>query len=604
MSIKSIKIFLLLVFSWTLVALSTFSEANDNNLLTLYDNFTREYLSNHPEECAGLGLTSYKGTLLNLTMLDDASDQALAEEYSRIKKYLKHLELIDIDTLSPNRKVDYQVLKTYFENMIEQEPYRYHQYFINHMFGIHNSYITLMTEYHPLENELNARDYITRLKRFPQKIEQLISTIKIQQEHGITTPRFIIDNTIAAMKKIVEIDPVDNILSMRFRAKVQKINTSDSIRQALNQEVTVTVSKLVYPALHSFIGFLEEIKIDAPDAAGVWQLPEGKKYYQTCLHYHTTLDLKPNQVHHLGLDEVKRIQKEIMKKVKQQGIAVSGSNSFRDVMKMYWNNLGQLQPDLLYYPDTEKGREQTIEGYITVIERIKSKLGSVFSVLPTTPVTVRPVPKYKEQTAGTYYSPAPLDGSREGIFFANMGYRHFKPGMETLTFHETIPGHHLQIALQRESQDIPILRHILWFTSHGEGWALYAEKLAIEQQWYSDINAEISYLQSELFRAVRLVVDTGIHAKRWTRKQAYDYMLEGLGWASYGEIDRYSVWPGQACAYKIGELKILELRKFAEQKLNKKFNLKDFHTAILKHGSVPLEILEENVRKYIDEKKE
>jgi uncharacterized protein (DUF885 family) len=227
----------------------------------------------------------------------------------------------------------------------------------------------------------------------------------------------------------------------------------------------------------------------------------------------------------------------------------------------------------------------------------------MFSTLPKAIVRVERVPEFKEATAGTYYQQPRLDGSGGGIFYANLGYRHSKPGMKALTYHEAIPGHHLQIALEQESGDARLFKSLFFFTGYVEGWALYAERLALENGFYTDIHSRIGYLRSELFRAVRLVLDTGIHWKRWSRDQAAAYMQEHCLWSAEGELDRYIVWPGQACAYKIGELTIIRLREAARTELGKDFDIREFHHEILRYGSMPLDQLEELVEDYIDSKK-
>jgi uncharacterized protein (DUF885 family) len=230
---------------------------------------------------------------------------------------------------------------------------------------------------------------------------------------------------------------------------------------------------------------------------------------------------------------------------------------------------------------------------------MSTHLPEMFSVIPQTPVQVKPVPEFKEATMGTYYQPPKLGESNPGVFYANLSYQHFKPGMQTLAYHEAIPGHHFQFAIAREAEDARLYQALFFFTGYAEGWALYAEKLAKEYGFYEDPHSIIGYLRSELFRAARLVLDTGIHSKKWTREKALQYMLENIGWSWPGEIDRYIIWPGQACAYKIGELKMLELRKKAQERLGDDFNIKEFHCIVLEHGSVPLEVLEGLVDDYI-----
>jgi uncharacterized protein (DUF885 family) len=252
-----------------------------------------------------------------------------------------------------------------------------------------------------------------------------------------------------------------------------------------------------------------------------------------------------------------------------------------------------------FFRATEEGRIQTLLAYQTIIDSMQNRLPLMFSRIPRTKVHVMRVPDYKEQTVGTYYQPPKLDGSEEGIFYANLSYQHRKSDMKALAYHEAVPGHHLQIALEQEQSEARIFKTLFFFTGYVEGWALYAEKLAEEKGFYDNTHSLIGYLRSELFRALRLVIDTGIHHKRWTREQAYTYLLDNLGWSDYSQIDRYIVWPGQACAYKVGELKILQLREHAKEILGDRFDIKEFHEAVLHYGSVPLDVLEQLVNDYI-----
>jgi uncharacterized protein (DUF885 family) len=280
-------------------------------------------------------------------------------------------------------------------------------------------------------------------------------------------------------------------------------------------------------------------------------------------------------------------------------LGISGSDEFSDLIAEYRTMTGDLNDARFYYSSTEEGKRQTIRAYQAIIDTIGSQLTTIFSLIPKTPVHVERVPEFKEATAGTFYQPPKLDGSSDGIFYANLSYQHFKPGMKALAYHEAIPGHHFQIALEQESPDARLFKALFFFTGYAEGWALYAENLAKEYGYYDDIHSLIGYLSSELVRAIRLVVDTGIHWKKWTREEAYWYIVDNYGRAWYSQIDRYIIWPGQACAYKIGELKIVQLREKAQQALGERFDIKDFHSAILQHGSVPLEILEQLVDDYI-----
>jgi uncharacterized protein (DUF885 family) len=329
---------------------------------------------------------------------------------------------------------------------------------------------------------------------------------------------------------------------------------------------------------------------------GVWRLPDGDAYYAYALRHHTTTDLTPEEVHQLGLKEVARIQSEMRKLFAGQGIA--HNESFGEMQRAYWASL-QNKPEL-GYPDTPESRKQVLADYLHIIEEAQKNIKDVFDVTPKTPIKVEAVPQYQQNSSpGAYYQPPALDGSRPGIFYVNLANLPSKTGMQTLAYHEGVPGHHFQLAVQRETQGIPTFQKALGFTAHLEGWALYTEKLARELGFYKDAYTKLGNLWSELFRASRLVLDTGIHYKRWTRDQAQSYANDNVGTRLVGEIDRYIAWPGQAASYKIGELKILELREKMKKALGDKFTLKAFHNLILLNGSMPLAVLEKIVEQHI-----
>jgi uncharacterized protein (DUF885 family) len=264
--------------------------------------------------------------------------------------------------------------------------------------------------------------------------------------------------------------------------------------------------------------------------AGVWKLPEGDDYYQYCLRSHTTTNMSPEEIHSLGLKEVARIKVELVQQFQKLGI--SGSSEFKILFAKYREITGDTEDERYFFPATEEGMIQTVLAYQAIIDTTTSQLPLLFSTIPKTKVHVTRVPDYKEQAIGTYYQPPKLDGSEQGIFYANLSYQHQKSGMKTLTYHEAIPGHHLQIALEQEQAGGRPFKSLFFFTGYVEGWALYAEKLAGEYGFYQDIHSFIGYLRSELFRAVRLVIDTGIHHKMWTRDLAYQYLYDNMGWST------------------------------------------------------------------------
>ena len=572
---------------------------NTNDIEQLFESYFREMIEINPEYATHLGLSDEMGISYAKDELTNVAEAALNYELNLIRKYRARLQAVEREKLSDSQRLAYSILLRQLNNQLEGEEFRHHSYIINHIFGVHNSLTTLMTEYHTIESIEDAQNYISRLEKYAVKFDQLLEGLRIREQKGIMPPRVIIEKTTSTMSDFISVDVKDNVLYTSFVTRFIKLeNIELTTKLKLYEQVKNNIEAYVYPSYQKFISHITKLQQKATDDAGVWSLHDGDRYYEYCLRTHTTTGLTAKEIHKIGLKEVKRIHKEMIKILKSIGVE---KTTFYNMVTKYRRSLWREGSEQFYYPNTRTGRAQVLKDYQTIIDEVEQKLPNYFSVIPKTTVKVKAVPKFKQNTMGAHYSPASLDGKREGVFYANLTNLPFKPGMQTLTYHEAIPGHHFQFTIQRESAEIRLFRHLSFFTAYVEGWALYAEKLAMENGWYKNAHSKLGYLNSELLRAVRLVVDTGIHYKRWTRDKAYNYMLKNLGWDSYNSIDRYIVWPGQACAYKIGELKILELRNQAQKALRKRFDIKDFHRVVLQHGSVPLDILERLVQEYIKE---
>ncbi|UCE07122.1 MAG: DUF885 domain-containing protein [bacterium] len=568
------------------------------NIEEIFTAFFREIIELNPEFASQLGVTEEMGVKYAKDGLTDVSEQAISHENNVYRKYQSILESYDPNLLTASQRLARDILMWHIEDQLAGEKFRYHQYIINPMFGVHNSLTTLMTEYHTIESIKDALDYISRLEKYTTKFDQLLKGLSIRKEKGIFPPKYIIETAEQEMSDFIAVDAKANVLYTAFRERFSQVENVDVFKRIeLNEKVESSIKNFVYPSYKKFIDHLKNLKAMATEDAGAWKLPDGEAYYQYCLRFHTTTSFSPDEIHKMGFKEVRRIQNQAKKILKSLGIAKK--EVFGAMMNEYWQKVGIEKGREFYYPNTERAKKQVLEDYQKIIDDLEAKLPDFFLLVPKTRVMVKPIPEFKASTMGAHYSPASMDGKRQGIFYVNLVNPPFKPGMKTLTYHEAIPGHHFQIAIQQESPENRLFRHLVYFTAYIEGWALYAEQLGMENGWFDDPYSKLGYLNSELFRAVRLVVDTGIHYKRWTRDQAYKYMVQNLGWGSYREIDRYVVWPGQACAYKIGELKLLEFRELAKKKLGKKFDIKEFHRAVLEHGSVPLDILERLVVEYI-----
>ena len=447
-----------------------------------------------------------------------------------------------------------------------------------------------------MNNLVNARNYLKRLRRFDVKFGQILDGVKLRESEGILPPRFVIQHVLDEMRSFIAMKPAQNILYTVYKDKLGKLKVSDKQRSALLKECEQTVKEIVYPTYQKLIDYHEHALKIATRDDGVWKLPDGDRYYAHMLRSNTTSDLTPQEVHSLGLKEVARIEKEMRGILKQ--LKYPTENISRLMLKFAAEKRFQ-------YPNTAAGRKQCLADYQKILDHVDQNLGDVFEIRPKAGVKVERIPEFREKTsAGAYYNIPSLDGRRPGVFYANLRDMREIPkwGMKTLAYHEAIPGHHFQLALAQELKGMPIFRKVIPFIAYVEGWALYAEKLTREYGFMDDPYSELGYLQSEIFRAVRLVVDTGIHYKHWTREKAIKYMSEHTGSNEkevVSEIERYIVMPGQACSYKVGELKIVSLREKAKKALGRKFDIKKFHNAVLQNGAMPLQILERVVDDYI-----
>jgi uncharacterized protein (DUF885 family) len=390
--------------------------------------------------------------------------------------------------------------------------------------------------------------------------------MRIRDEKNIYPPKFVVQRVIDQMQDFVDTPVKENILYTSLATRMEKGDLISAEQQAdLLQQAENEISSTVYPTYKMLIDYFVALKPKAGNNDGIWQLPQGDEVYKLAIRSSTTTDLTADEIHAIGLSEVDRIQAEVLTILASEGF---------DTSQGFTSAINELaSQDTFYYPDTDEGREQILVDYQTILDEVDAELGDAFLVRPKAGMKVKRVPEFKEKTSSfAYYQVPSLDGSRPGVFYANLYDIKARPkySMRTLAYHEGIPGHHFQIAIAMELEGLPIFRTLGGFTAYIEGWALYAEYLAWELGYQNDPYDNIGRLQAELFRAVRLVVDTGIHDKRWTREESIEYMLNNTGNAeSYviAEIERYIVNPGQALAYKIGMMKILEVREKAKQAL-------------------------------------
>ncbi|MBX7242462.1 MAG: DUF885 domain-containing protein, partial [Bacteroidia bacterium] len=442
--------------------------------------------------------------------------------------------------------------------------------------------------------------YLTRLASFDLKFTQTIAGMEKRRTMNIIPPKFVLEKVIAQMEGFVAIPVKEHPLYTSLKTKMNKSGITGKKQVSVLEKTEATLQNQVFPAYQKLITYCRELLPEATTDDGVWKFPNGKAFYAHILKTHTTSNLTPDEVHTMGLKEVEKLETEAKAVLERLGMKSKSVGEY----------LSDLAKDPRFlYPDTEEGRIACLAQYQALIDDIYKIIPTVFDVEPKSRVEVKRVPEFKEKTApGAYYEPPSLGGKRPGIFYANLRSLKEIPkwSMATLAYHEAVPGHHFQVAIQQNLKGLPIYRRVIPFTAYLEGWALYAEHLAVEMKAHKDDYSLLGYYQAQLFRAVRLVVDTGIHDKKWTREQAIQYMLEHTGMPEgdvIAEIERYIVDPGQACAYKTGQLKILELRQKARTEMGEKFSIKTFHRILLNNGAMPLEIMEKVIEDYIQEGK-
>ena len=554
----------------------------------------------NPETLTALGFLESMGVKGHNAHLDDVHPDRTDEFFADMKAFGDGLHQYDDEDLDEQQRLTKEIALYLTAFLEDAYAFRYHTYPANQMSGIQNAFPTFMDSSHRVETVEDGENYLSRMSELPRKFDQYLLGLRIREEKGIIPPRFVIERVLDEMRNYVATAPEDNILYTSLAAKMADAeDIRDEQATELLERVAASIEENVYPAYGTFINYFGELEARGGDEHGYWHLPDGEAAYRLALRFFTTTDYTADEIHRTGLSEVSRIQAEMMEIFRAEG--VDTSQGFTAAMDEY-----SSRPEF-YYEDSDAGREQILVDYEAMLDEFDEKLAEAFNIRPKAGIEVRRIPEFREKTApGAYYNQPSIDGTRPGRFYANLYDIEATPkfGMRTLAAHEGIPGHHFQIAIAMELEGMPFLRRFAPFTPYIEGWALYAERVAWELGLMPTNADNIGRLNAELFRAVRLVVDTGIHHKRWSREEAIQYMLDNTGMAESdvtSEIERYVVIPGQATAYKVGMMKILELRQKAMNRLGDRFDIRDFHDVVLKNGAVPLQILERLVDEYIDE---
>jgi uncharacterized protein (DUF885 family) len=536
---------------------------------------------------------------LHSTRLDDESPEHKLEIQQDMRDNLAMLERYDRKDLGREAQLSYDTLHYYLSNHVEGQRFYLHDFPVNQMHGLQSALPEFLADVHQVTTRGEAEDYIARLQKFPRKFEQLVRFLRAQEAAGILPPAFLVEKVLLQMHGFAGRPARENMLYTTFKAKLDAIPLADmneKVRAELLQGVAAAIRNSVYPAYAELIRHFVDLQGRVTRNDGAWSLPHGDEYYAWCVRHHTSTNLTPQRVHELGLADVERIG-GIMDRLLRQLGREEGSVGER---------MQRLLRDPQYrFPDTEAGRKAMLEEYRAIVREADRKLADAFSIHPKAAIEVRAAPAQSGATApSAYYIPGAMDGTRPGVFYANLRSMGDIPrfGMRSTVFHEVMPGHHFQVSIAQEMQGVPFFRRVMTFSAYQEGWGLYAERLASEMGLTPDPLDQLGRLRDEMMRAVRLVVDTGIHHKRWSREEAIAYMMEHTGMAEKEvtvEVERYFVAPGQALAYKVGMLTILGLREHARQELGEKFDLKAFHHEILSHGAMPMTVLERVVQDWI-----
>jgi len=529
----------------------------------------------------------------------DLSDAAFEAELALTRQHLALLEAIDVAALDNQTRLSYQLMHKQLQEMLEDARWRLYSYPVNQMFGVHSQVPALLINQHKIDSVDDAKAYIARLNAVPELFRQLQHLLTQSAEAGIIVPKFVFPHLYSASENLLQGAPFseqgDSTLLADFSSKVAALPLSEHEQKLLLDEARVALITSVGPAYRSLISFLQQLEQQAGTDDGVWRFPDGAAFYQNRLARMTTTDYSAEQIHQLGLKQVERIHGEMRQIMQQVGFAGDLAEFF-----VFMREAPQF-----YYPDTEEGRAAYLAEATAVIDHMRTRLDELFLVKPKAEMIVKAVEPFREQTAGkAFYQRPSMDGSRPGVYYANL-YRMSdmpKYQLEALAYHEGIPGHHMQLAIAQELEGIPKFRRFGGATAYIEGWGLYSELLPKEIGLYQDPYADFGRLAMELWRAARLVVDTGIHAKKWSREQAIQYLVNNTPnpeGDAVKAIERYIVMPGQATAYMVGMIKLLELRELAKSELGERFDIREFHNVVLKNGAVPLDVLEQLVKDYI-----
>lgn len=542
--------------------------------------------------------------------IDDFSIEAIDAALERSRANVAEMKSsFDYDKLTLEGKISYDIWVYQAEAAEASDKFRNNTYVFDQMQAIHSFFPQLLIAFHKVTDAEDMENYATRITESARALNQLTQLSRQVAQDGVRPPYFAFDSVIEESQKIITGKPFDDsdedsALWADAKAKIADLQSKDLIDADKAQELRVTIRtaliKDLKPAYTRLIKWQEQDRVNASETAqGVSALPDGINYYNERLANQTTTSLTADEIHEIGLSEVARLRGEME--------AIQAEFGFEGTLQEFFTFLRDTKDDeRLYYPDTDEGRQGYIDDATAAINKIKAVLPEYFGILPKADMVVKRVEAFREQPgAAQHYFPSTPDGSRPGVYYAHLSDMTAMPKreLEVIAYHEGLPGHHMQIAIQQELEAVPTFRTQAGFTAYSEGWGLYSEWLAKEMpDTYVDPLSDFGRLGSEIWRAIRLVVDTGLHSKGWTEDQAVEYFKENSAITeaqARSEVRRYLVLPGQATSYKVGMLKIQELRRKAEAELGDKFDIRGFHDTILGGGAMPLAILERRVDDWV-----
>lgn len=545
---------------------------------------------------------TYLGIKKDYDKWDEYTEENSLKELNFTKENLARIKTIDTSKLDAQTTISYKLFLQSLENDIADYKWRLHNYPVNQMFGLHSQVPAFLINQHSISNIKEAKDYIARVNGAKKLIGQLVESLKLREENGIIAPKFVFAHVIRDSNNILVGAPFsdgeDSTLLADFNKKITKLSLTDEEIKSLTSELNDALINSLKPGYQGLISYLTELETKADTRDGVWKLPDGEAFYKNALKRTTTTDMTSDQIHQLGLSEVTRIHNEmrvIMKKVKFKGDLAAFFKFMRNDKQFYYSN-------------DDAGKKQYIDNAVALIDDMESRLDTLFLTKPKAKLKVKAVEAFREKSAGKafYQQPSP-DGSRPGIYYANLYDMDSMPSyqMAALAYHEGIPGHHMQISIKQELEGLPQFRKFGRYTAHTEGWGLYSEMIPKEIGLYQDPYSDFGRLAMELWRACRLVVDTGIHSQKWTREEGINYYVTNTPNAELDAlkmVERHIIMPSQATAYKIGMNKIVDLRAKAKDELGDKFDIREFHDVILRNGPLPLNVLAQFIDEYIASK--